>query len=42
MLMMAAMGLVGLGGFIVTVLVLVFVMTAWFGQPVIFGNDEQE
>lgn len=40
MLMMAIMGIAGLGGFIVTVLVLVFVMTAWFGQPVIFGNDD--
>ncbi len=34
------LGLVGLGGLVVAVLVGIFVISAWFGRPVIFGYDE--
>jgi len=36
----SVLGVGGLVGFIVTVLVITFVITAWIGQPVIFGNDQ--
>ena len=40
MFLFTIMGIAGLAGFIVTVLVVIFVMSAWFGLPVIFGNDD--
>ena len=33
-------GLFGLAGFIGTVLVATFVISAWFGRPIVFGYDE--
>lgn len=40
MLLFTIMGIGGLAGLVVTIFVLIFVITAWVGQPVIFGNDE--
>ena len=40
MFLFTIMGIGGLGGFVVTVLVVTFIVSAWFGQPVIFGNDD--
>lgn len=34
------LGVVGLAGFVGTALVIIFVITAWLGSPVIFGSDE--
>ena len=40
MLGLGLLGLVGLAGLAVAVLVGIFVISAWFGRPVIFGYDE--
>ncbi len=40
MLLGAATGIGGLVGFVVTVLVTTYVITAWLGTPLIFGSDE--
>ena len=39
MLLGAATGIGGLVGFVVTVLVTTYVITAWLGTPLIFGSD---
>ena len=40
MLKFGVLGVVSLGASIVGILVLVFVISAWFGRPVIFGHSE--
>ena len=39
-ILLAVAGVVGVAGFAVTALVVTFVITAWFGRPVIFGADD--
>ena len=34
------LGLLGLGGFVGTVLVITFVISAWLGRPIVFGYSE--
>lgn len=42
MFMISMMGIGGLVGLVLTVGVFTFVISAWFGQPVIFGNEGPE
>ncbi|HAL49442.1 MAG TPA: molecular chaperone [Dehalococcoidia bacterium] len=40
MALFSLLGLGGLIGFVATILIGTFVISAWIGQPVIFGNDQ--
>lgn len=40
LIVLSILGVLGLGGFAGTALVITFVISAWLGQPIVFGHEE--
>lgn len=40
MVLLAVTGIGGVVGFVITALIVTYVISAWFGRPVIFGSDD--